>query len=412
MMQTWTLQRHHLGVAMVCMALAALCVKSLQEVGGLRLISTFVPLGLLWIYRKSVQHRRLPNPLWLYLLVTCALLPAMSLLDKRAFSIYDVYLAATSLCAFLLLWVAVHGLRKDLRWIGSTYADVVTVLCVLSVFTLEQQWFGGYTLRTFSDFATFFALQVSVGLPFVQGRYRNLKRLICLIALFFAFSRLSFFLSLSVVVVQLYREHPRRFLKLMVPGALVFTGVMYSTSVGSLMLEKMGNIFAAGASSGEVAINASDLGRLAYAAVTLEALSDPVVILFGHGIKTNHVIIAAQLDTTLWGLDESMTDATVHNVYLELVSDLGLVGLLCFLGALTYSATAIARTLGWFSEHSLSLAVFAFSYLFEANYVTFFFQFFVCYFLWVAYQLRCGGTRMPPAIASRAPLAAAQTSIR
>lgn len=364
--------------------LAALSVKTLQEVAGVRLISFLGPLLLFAMYTYRPSEFRLPRAVKFYALFSCVGLPLLSLIASGRPTFYDAYLICTVICAVLLLLVAFRKLKMSPLEIARAYANAMTVMCILSVLTLEHQWFGGYTMRTFSDFAPLFGLQVSVAVPFISGRHRNLKRLICLITLFFTFSRTSFVFSLLIIIFQLSRESRGALIKGLVLGTILLSAASLTSDVGKLMLEKMINVVAVVSNSSNETpeINPSDLGRLAYAAVTLEALGDPRALVVGHGIKTNHLIIMDRLDTSVWGLDESMADATVHNVYLELMSDTGLIGAFVFITFVIYAGVKIIRRHGLSSPAALSFFAFSLSYLFEANYVAFFFQFFVCFYLW------------------------------
>lgn len=368
---------------LVCLFLASLSVKALQELGGIRIASACLPVLLLAMLPGV--RLRMPAPVRNYLLLTCLLLPAMSIVAKRGPNVYEAYFLITVLSAVAVLIVCIDGLKLDLLRVMQVYADIMVFMCVASVFTAQEQWFGGYALRGFSDFATFFALQISVGVPFLTGRFVNLKRLICLIILFFTFSRLSLVLSLAVVLVQVYGENRRVFYRLapvLIGGAAL---VATSTNIGGLMADKFANVFSAALGGTESPdINPSDLGRLAYASVTLEALDHAGAVIAGHGIKTNRDIINSRLDTATWGLDEDLADATVHNVYLEILSDSGAIGLVGFVAFLGFAGKRIVSRFGLLSPQGLAILVFAVSYLFEANYVSFFFQFFVCYFLWIA----------------------------
>jgi hypothetical protein len=390
---------NRLVYGLVCLFLASLSIKALQELGGIRVLSVCIPFLLLALLPGL--RVRIPAPLRNYVLFTCLLLPAISIGVKRGTDIYEAYFAVTVLASLAVLTVCVYGLKIELARMMRAYADIMVFMCMASVFTLQEQWFGGYSVRGFSDFATFFALQISVGVPFLAGRFVNVKRTICLVALFFTFSRLSLVLGLAVVLVQLYQENRKSFYRLapLLVGGVVL--VATSTSIGSLMAEKFANVFSAALGGSEsVEINPSDLGRLAYATVTVESLDHAGVVIAGHGIKTNRDIVNSRLDTSIWGLDEDLADATVHNVYLEILSDSGAIGLIGFVAFLGFAGRRIVSRFGLLSPPGLAISVFAISYLFEANYVSFFFQFFMCYFLWIASD------------ASRSPSAASRRGAR
>ena len=269
------------------------------------------------------------------------------------------------------------------------YADAMVIMCLLSYFTFERQWFGGYTIRSYSDFSTFFALQVSVGMPFLVGKYRDVKRIICLTTLFFTFSRLSFVLGLGVVLFQVYKERKNASL-FIVPAVFIAVLMMGSFESGRIMFEKMYNTVTVTISdSPNTDLNPSDKARVAYAVTTLDSLKTIEDYFCGHGIKTNHVIIANELNPAKWGVDPSMLNATVHNVYLEVFSDLGVIGLGLFIAYVGYVGWRLAKEFRM-GPYTVSFLVFLISYSFEANYVTFFFQFFMVYFLWVSSQAKRG----------------------
>lgn len=386
---------NRLAYSLLCIFLASLSIKVLQEIGGIRILSTCIPL-LLLILVPNVRLR-IPISVKLYSIFLCVLLPIISIATKRGFSIYEIYIVITIFSSISILIVCVEALRLSLMQVMQTYADAMVFMCIAAVFTIQKQWFGGYTITGFSDFSTFFALQISVGVPFLSGRFKNVKRAICLVTLFFTFSRLSLVLSFAVVLVQLFQENRRAFYKLtpILIGGLLLAGT--STSVGIVMADKFANVFSAalGGTDSEN-INASDLGRLAYASVTIESLDNFGTLSTGHGIKTNRDIISSRLDVATWGLDEDLADATVHNVYLELLSDCGILGLVGFVSFLAFSGKRIISRYGALSAPGLSLLVFSISYLFEANYVSFFFQFLICCFLWMASDIR-----QTPAFTSR-----------
>jgi hypothetical protein len=378
-------RRLHYERYLLYFLLAALSVKTLQEVAGVRLASLLGPIIFFAAYSYRPNELRLPSAVKCYALFSCVGLPLLSLIASGKPTFYDAYLVATVTCAIMLLLVAFRKLGFSPLGVARAYANAMTWMCVLSVLTLEHQWFGGYAMRTFSDFAPLFGLQVSVAVPFLSGRHRNLKRLIVLATLFFTFSRTSFIFALLIITFQLSRESRGTFIRGMVVGSLMLAAAALTSDVGSLMLGKMVNVVAVltNSSTETPEINPSDLGRLAYASVTLESLLEPRALAIGHGIKTNHLIIEQRLDVSDWGLDESMADATVHNVYLEMLSDTGLAGALIFVAFIVYAGVKIVRRHGALSPAALSFFAFALSYMFEANYVTFFFQFFVCFYLWL-----------------------------
>lgn len=378
-----------LSIVLIGVALALLTVKDLQEIAGIRVLSTAIPIFLVVAYAEQLWNLVIPKTVLAYVVISCFLLPLISIMNKGAPSIYEPYLVITVLSGYFLVALSYSVLRKDMEWLGNMYLGAILVMCGLCYLTFRHQWFGSYTIRSFSDFSTFFAMQASIAVPFLRGRYRNLLRVFVVITLFLTYSRLSFFLSLFVVIFQAYRENRARFIRLAPAFSVLIITFLLGTTAGNLMLSKMSKL--TNVASGNYRAEApdpSDIGRVAYLLTTLEKLDSARVILLGHGIKTNHVIIGENLDASAWDLDPSMADATVHNVYIELLSDTGLLGLIPFAICLFYTGLTIARYHGLRSKYFISFSIFVFSYMFEANYVSFFFQYTVMYFLFVAHEAR------------------------
>ncbi len=377
------------SIALIGTALAFLTVKDLQSLADIRLVSLAIPTLLAVFYAGRLRELVVPRTVLAYIALSCVVLPLVSIVNKGAFSVYEFYLIMTVLCGYFLVAMPYSLLQKDMEWLGNMYVGAIVVMCVLSYATFREQWFGSYTIRSFSDFSTFFALQASIAVPFLHGRHRNLLRIFVLITLFLTYSRLSFFLSIFVVIFQTFKENKARFILLIPVFSAVFLTFLLTTTAGNLMLSKMSKLVNIGSGNfAQESPDPSDLGRIAYLVTTIQHLDSARVIAVGHGIKTNHVIIGKDLDTHAWGLLPSMADATVHNVYLELISDTGLLGLVPFVLCLLYVGRTIARYHGMQSNYFISYAIFVLSYVFEANYVSFFFQYTVMFFLFVAHEAR------------------------
>lgn len=376
-------------VTFIGLALAFLTVKDLQEVAGIRVVSLVIPTLLAALHAERLRDLVVPRLVATYMIFGCVILPLISIVNQGAITVYDVYLPMTILSAYALVGICYSTLGKDLEWLINMYVAAMIVMCVLSYATFSHQWFGSYTIRSFSDFSTFFALQVSLAVPFLHGKYRNSLRVFVLITLFFTYSRLSFFLSLAVVLFQIFKENKIRFLLLVPIFSLVFTGFLLTTTAGNLMISKMTRLVSIGSMSSIGSTpDPSDLGRIAYLLTTLDNLNGARVIVAGHGIKTNHEIIGKNIDVAAWGLEPGMADATVHNVYVELLSDAGLVGLIPFVICICYVGYVIGKYHGIQSNYFIAFMMFCLSYMFEANYVSFFFEFAVMYFLFVAYDVK------------------------
>lgn len=378
-----------LSITLIGIALALLTVKDLQEIAGIRVLSLVIPIFLAAGYAERLWELVLPKTVLTYIVISCIILPLISIGTKGAPSIYEPYLMMTVLCGYILVVVPYSLLQKDLEWLGNMYLGAIIVMCGLCYLTFQRQWFGSYAMRTFSDFRTFFALQASIAVPFLHGRYRNLLRAFMLITLLLTFSRISFFLSLFVVIFQIFKENKARFM-LLVPAFSALVAIyFFGTAAGNLMLTKMTKLGNLDSANYQVeAPDQSDLARVACIVTTIQQLESKRLILLGHGIKTNHEIIGENLDTFAWGLDPALADAAVHNVYIEIISDTGLLGLVPFVICIFYVGLTIARHLGVQSKYFMSLTIFAISYMFEGNYVTFFFQYTMMYFLFVAYEAK------------------------
>jgi hypothetical protein len=382
------------SVVFIGVALAFLTVKDLQEVAGVRLVSLIIPVLLAALYMGRLRNVVVPPIAQAYLLFGCVVLPLVSIVNQRAVTIYDIYLPLTILSAYVIIGIPYSLLGRNMEWFGNMYAGAIICMCALSYLTFTHQWFGAYTIQSFSDFRTLFALQVSLAIPFFHGRYRNFFYVLALVTLFFTNSRLSLFLGAGVVVFLMYKENKVRFLFLLPLFSLFLTALLVTTTAGNLMLTKMGGVLHIGSgASAAAALDPSDIGRLAYLVTTFDNLNSPAVIAIGHGIKTNHEIIQKNIDVSAWGLSEDMADATVHNVYIELMSDTGLLGLIPFVVFLLYIGFVIARYRGVQSKYFICFSVFTLSYMFEANYCSFFFEYAVMFFIFVAYEAK---SSMPP----------------
>ena len=374
---------------LIGVALAFLTVKDLQEIAGIRMVSLLIPIFLAALYASRLRELAVPKMVLAYIIYICVILPLVSIANKGAISIYEPYLIATVFCGYLLVAIPYSLLKRDTEWLGNMYLNAILVMCVLSYLTFQKQWFGSYTIRSFSDFRTFFALQASIAVPFVNGRHRNLVRGFLLATMFATFSRLSFFLSAFVVVFQSFKENKVRFILLLPISLVLFAIFLLGTTPGNLMLAEMASLTNLDSLNfGQHALDSSDVGRIAYLVTTIQHIDTERVLFVGHGIKTNHEIIAKYLNTMAWHLPPGAAVATVHNVYLELLSDTGLLGLVPFVICLFYAGLTLARYRGVQSKYFISFAIFFLSYMFEANYASFFFQFAVLYFLFAAYEAR------------------------
>ena len=369
--------------------LASLTIKAWQEVAGVRVLSTCLPLFFLYLLSYSACPITVPRPVLLLLFVECIILPTSSAISRGNISFYELYLPWTAVSAVIFISYYRNFLSARLERLGELYALSLIPVCVLSyVFTSDQTWFGAYQLASLSDFSTFFAMQLSLAIPFVLFRWKNGVILFFLITLWFLFSRLSFVLSIITLMVQRSRFTGLRSLLANVTTAGVVILTMFllaQTSLGKELSSKLVNTASSLFGTNDstlIELNPSDIGRLAYIVTTLDAIT-PISFFFGHGIRTNHEIILEDLDTEAWGLAESFSNGAVHNVYVEIFSDCGVFALLGLSSVVLYILSRLRRR-GWHDPVFLASIVFFVSYFFEANYVTFFFQFFLIYFLWLA----------------------------
>src|SRR5579862_7746640 len=202
------------STVLVGLALAFLTIKDLQEVFGLRVISILLPVLLAALYADKIQRLAVPPPVLAYMIIGCVAFPLISFYAQGTVTIYTLYLIMTILCGYLLVAIPYYLMGKDVEWLANMYANTIVLICFLSYLTLQHQYYGGYAIRSFSDFRTFFALQASLAVPFLHGRYRNFWRIVVLITLFMANSRLSFFLAAAVMFFQFYKESKPKFLLL------------------------------------------------------------------------------------------------------------------------------------------------------------------------------------------------------
>ena len=377
------------AVLLATLYLAALTVKDWQEIAGVRIVSTVIPsLFLLFLWRVSCPII-VPRPVLYVVAAECFVLPAVSVFSKRAVSFYELYLPWTAMSAAISIVFFRRFVSTDLEKIGELYAKALIAVCLLSfAFTSKTTWFGAYAIASPSDFSTFFALQISLAVPFALFSGGNWVIALFMTTLWFLFSRLSFAMSVLALLLQRLRIVSLRSLVASVAvagGAVVVAILLLQTSLGMELADKLLNTSSSLlGTGGETAstLNPSDLGRLAYIVTTIEAVTMSSFFL-GHGIRTNHELIAANFDPTVWNLDDSFSQGAVHNVYLEVFSDCGVVVLLGLLALMFFIINRLRRR-GRRDPIFLASVLFFLSYLFEGNYVTFFFQFFLIYFVWAA----------------------------
>ena len=372
--------RKKLSIFLVYIWLVALTVKDYQEYYNVRLLSTFLPMIILGINYKFISLVKISKVVIIYLIIIFSI-PIYDILSGKNFNFYPLYLDICVINAVIILSILFYVLNRGFASIAKMYVNSIIAVCLLSYLTLEEQWFGGLSIRSFSDFPTFFALQVSVAVPFIAGKRMMLKRVFLLVTLFFTFSRVSFLLSLFSIIFQYFKQNKLKSINFILATLVIGAILIQNTLIGQIMVDKFQN-FAYLIVNDDVKIeeiNPSDLGRLAYASTTLSSLNSPYKLLFGHGIKSNVQIIEDNLDIKYWGLDESMRNATVHNLYLEILSDFGVIGLSIFSLFIFYILYNLSKKYGLTSAFCISFLIFIATYIFEPNYVSFFFQFFIIF---------------------------------
>lgn len=383
-----------LSVFFIYIYLIFLAIKSLQEIAGFRIVSILVPICLVILninnfnaYKKIIA--KTPWPLLVYIFAFAILIPLLNVVFLENFTVYPIYLSYTILSSFLVLLIALNIFTKNYYFISRHFDATVICLAIINFATFEMQWFGSYTIRSFSDFSTLFALQLSLCIPFISGRLKILKQFFLLFTIVLSFSRISLFFGTIIIIIQAFRDSVTRGFLLLITVLIVIATVLTSTNTGQVMSSKLERLFDnfIATDADRTSLDPSDLGRVAYIEATFNGLDGIDKVLFGSGVKTNESIIAKNLNVNEWGLDESMASATVHNVYIEMLSDIGLTGLLPFLALLVYIFIRLIRMRGFFSPVSLAYYNFILTYMFEANYVTFFFQFMIFFFLFCTLDL-------------------------
>ena len=377
------------AVVVATVFLAALTIKDWQEIAGVRIVSTVLPLLFLYLLGRVSCPIVVPRQVVYVLTAECLVIPAISVFSKRTVSLYELYLPWSAISAVIFIVFFRRFVSPDLEKIGELYYKALLAVCLLSfAFTSKTTWFGAYAIASPSDFSTFFALQISLAVPFVLFKGRNWVIALFLTTLWFLFSRLSFAMSVFALLIQRLRIVSLRSFVASIAvaaGTAVAAILLSQTSLGMEFADKLLNTSSSLLGPGGETVsrlNPSDLGRLAYIVTTIEAITTSSFFL-GHGIRTNHELIAANFDPTVWSLDDSFSQGAVHNVYLEVFSDCGVVVLFGFLVVMYFIVNRLRRR-GRRDPIFLASALFFLSYLFEGNYVTFFFQFFLIYFVWTA----------------------------
>ena len=225
------------AVLVAAIFLAALTIKYGQEVAGVRILSSAMPLlFLLFLIRVSCPIT-LPRPVLYLVAAECLALPAISIISKRAISFYELYLPWTVISAVIFVVFFRRFISIDLRKVGPLYAKSLILVCFLSfAFTSQTTWFGAYSIASLSDFSTYFALQLSLAMPFTLFKGRCPVIALFLVTLWFLFSRLSFVLAVAVLFIQRVRIADLRSLTLSIAAATGVTAsvlLLAQTSLGT-----------------------------------------------------------------------------------------------------------------------------------------------------------------------------------
>ncbi len=306
----------------------------------------------------------------------------ISVLNKSIFSIYFYY--------FLFIFFTSYSIFYFLLYYRITY-DLIARLIVymtlphifMSYFTISSQWYGGLQIFSYSDFPTFFAMQLSIIFPlihFVKERFlRIFFQFFFLFTIFILGSRgalLAILLSYGII----YRSK-LSFKKIIILFMIIVFLIMIIYDVNPNLINYY---FMKLNPFGENYNNVSDFNRWLYIIATQQASLEDWHWLLGSGIKTNAQIIQHFFQVNTFNNVAILSDATVHNLFLELYSDYGIVVLgslvVLMLDIYIKINKAFLRNFE-FLYIKLSFIIFIVNYNLEPNYVHFFFWFFIFFYL-------------------------------
>jgi hypothetical protein len=319
---------------------------------------------ILFIFIASVLNQSILNPYFTYL--------------------FSIILISYSIFAVLLYYnVKVERIAKIIVY--ASFAHIIA-----SYTTFGQNWYGGFQMASYSDFPTFFAMQLSIIFPFIHFIRNKLLQygiMILFIFTIFLLAARGPLLALAIGYLVLYRK------------IISFKQIVYIFLLAIILILIIGifnhgliNYFSMKINPFADNYNMiSDLNRWLYIVATVDYSFDGLNWLYGSGLKNNAYVVKSFFDNNfvnIYGEFNILDNATVHNIFLEIYSDLGIFVLLILLFVLHNFYKSFSKNDFKYNKYfKISLIVFIINYNLEPNYIHFFFWFFIFFYGYYAKYL-------------------------
>jgi len=305
----------------------------------------------------------------------------VSILNHSFTSLYFYY--------FMFMYISMYMLFYILKYYQITpkqiaLFSVILIIphVILSYTTLHREWYGGFQIVSYSDFNTFFAMQLAIVFPFLTYiKNTFLKGFLVglfLITLLLLGSRGALLSILIMYTYVLFRKKGIKFLFIASILFMLLFLVVYivNPEIINFYLIKI-NPFSNNYD------NNSDMNRLHFIIATLTHLPHWWSILIGNGIKENANIIAQYMSNLSDVNFNVEIGATVHNLFLELYSDYGIVIMLFLIIVLLryfFKLQKYSKVDKAYTPLYVSCGIFFINYNLEPNYIHYFFLFFLFFY--------------------------------
>lgn len=371
-------------IAIVYLFLVFLTFKRLVSVDigvSVRIPHLIIGLVLMFIWFLSLLKYKVVIHSHLYLLSTAILLISVINSSLQSPHLYFlIVILLTNAAIFELIW------RYDVN--SAELGRILTIATLphilLSYLTLYKSWYGGYQLESFSDFSTFFAMQLSIIFPFIvflKNKYsRFLVYILFVVTLLLLGSR-GAIVALIISYGFCYFKHFKLRYLLYIAALLVLL-IIFNPKLIDFYVSKL-NPFSGTYHS------MSDLNRWAYIVATLNYAPGLFHNLVGNGIKYNKEVIAQYFNHNIFDFT-ALDNATVHNVFLEFYSDYGFIGTTCLILFILYTAKLLLKNKQPdIVPYWVSFITFMINYNLEPNYVSYFFWFILIMYYYVGRHFYC-----------------------
>lgn len=335
----------------------------------------FVGLAFFILLRKN---KLLFKEIWL---IAIAILVA-SVLNHSVLNPYFTYLFIIIIISYSIFAI-LNYYHMNVGTVSRiiVYASLVHVF--LAYFTIEFNWFGGFQMKSYSDFPTFFAMQLSIIFPLIhfikKKKIRYAIMIIFIITIFLLAARgplLALMLGYMIVYRQMLRFKDLIYIISLFIVLLLIVSILDYGLIDYFLMKI--NPFSDNYNL------ISDLNRWLYIVATLDSSFEGLNWLYGSGLKNNANIIKSFFENDFintYNNFATLENATVHNVFLEIYSDLGIFVFIILMYVIYKYYRIFTRTLSSFNQYlTISLIVFIINYNLEPNYIHFFFWFFIFFY--------------------------------